>query len=100
MTTTSGDKVRQLFLLGALALAPLTAAASCGSAFCMVDTQWSMQSVTTTPGTRLDLRYEYINQDRVQNGRSRIGGRQISRDHDEVQTINLNFGGTADPPLN
>ena len=92
--------MKQIFLWGALALAPLTAAASCGSAFCMVDTQWSMQGVTTTSGTRLDLRYEYINQDRVQNGRSRIGVGEIPRDHDEVQTVNRNFVGTLDHSFN
>src|SRR5207247_1090304 len=79
----------------ALALCtPLGAAASCGSAFCMVDTQWSMQGVNVTPGTRLDLHYEYINQDRVQNGRRRIGVGEIPRDHDEVQTVNRNVIGT------
>ena len=81
----------------ALALCtPLGAAASCGSAFCMVDTQWSMQGVNVTPGTRFDLHYEYINQNRVQNGRRRIGVGEIPRDHDEVQTVNRNFIGTLD----
>ena len=81
----------------ALALCtPLGAAASCGSAFCMVDTQWSMQGVNVTPGTRFDLHYEYINQDRVQNGRRRIGVGEIPRDHDEVQTVNRNVIGTLD----
>jgi len=75
---------------------PLGAAASCGSAFCMVDTQWSMQGVNVTPGTRFDLHYEYINQDRVHNGRRRIGVGEIPRDHDEVQTVNRNFIGTLD----
>jgi len=81
----------------ALALCtPLGAAASCGSAFCMVDTQWSMQGVNVTPGTRFDLHYEYINQNRVQNGRRRIGVGEIPRDHDEVRTVNRNFIGTLD----
>src|SRR3989449_4799346 len=84
----------------ALALCtPLGAAASCGSAFCMVDTQWSMQGVNVTPGTRFDLHYEYINQNRVQNGRTRIGVDEIPRDHDEVQTVNRNFIGTLDHNL-
>ena len=89
-----------LLAMGALLLAPLTAVASCGSAFCMVDTQWSMQGVSTTAGTRLDLRYEYINQDRLQNGRSRVGVGEIPRDHDEVQTVNRNFVGTLDHTFN
>jgi len=84
----------------ALALcAPLGAAASCGSAFCMVDTQWSMQGVNVAPGTRFDLHYEYINQDRVQNGRRRISVGELPRDHDEVQTVNRNFIGTLDHNL-
>ncbi|HXM84099.1 MAG TPA: transporter [Burkholderiales bacterium] len=80
----------------ASALIAMQAQASCGSAFCMVDTNWSMQGVTTAPGTRLDLRYEYINQDRAQNGRHRIAVGEILRDHDEVQTVNRNWVGTLD----
>ena len=87
--------MRRIYLLGAL-LAPLTASASCGSAFCMVDTQWSMQGVNTSAGTRLDLRYEYINQDRLQSERSRVGVGEFPRDHDEVSTLNRNFVGTLD----
>lgn len=62
----------------------------------MVDTQWSMQGITVTPGTRIDLHYEYINQNHLQNGRSRIRVGQIPRDHDEVHTVNRNFIGTVD----
>ena len=62
----------------------------------MVDTQWSMQGVTASAGTRLDLRYEYINQERLQSGRSRAGVGEIPRDHDEVSTLNRNFVGTLD----
>ena len=62
----------------------------------MVDTQWSMQGVDASAGTRLDLRYEYINQDRLQNGRAKIGVGEISRDHDEVSTLNRNYVGTLD----
>lgn len=87
--------MRKLVLAFALCT-PLGAGASCGSAFCMVDTQWSMQGVNVAPGTRFDLHYEYINQDRVQNGRRRIGVGEIPRDHDEVQTVNRNFIGTLD----
>src|SRR5437763_10002115 len=80
----------------ALSAAAMDAHASCGSAFCMVDTQWRMQGVTTEPGTRLDLRYESINQNRLQNGRRSIGAGEIPRDHDEVRTANRNFVGTLD----
>jgi len=55
-----------------------------------------MQGVTTSAGTRLDLRYEYINQDRLQNGRNHVGIGEFPRDHDEVSTLNRNFVGTLD----
>jgi len=87
--------MKRIFLLGAL-LAPLAANASCGSAFCMVDTQWSMQGVDASAGTRLDLRYEYIKQDQPQNERKHIGVGEIPRDHDEVSTLNRNYVGTLD----
>src|SRR5947199_5890618 len=91
--------MKRIFLLGAL-LAPFTVSASCGSAFCMVDTQWSMQGVDTSAGTRFDLRYEYINQEKLQNGRSHAGIGEFPRDHDEVSTLNRNFVGTLDHSFN
>jgi hypothetical protein len=42
---------------------PLSAAASCGSAFCTVDTNWNVQGIWTEPAPRFDLRYESITQD-------------------------------------
>lgn len=53
----------------AAAAAPLlvtvfgTAHASCGSAFCNVNTNWSLQGVWTQAGAHVDLRFEYIDQD-------------------------------------
>jgi len=84
------------FAAAVLCASAAQAQASCGSAFCMLDTQWSMQGVQSEPGTHLDLRYERINQDRVQTGRTRIGVGEIPRDHDEVRTLNRNLVGTLD----
>ena len=43
-------------LLAALALGAATdAGASCGSAFCMINTNWSVQGQSTEPGARFDL---------------------------------------------
>ena len=33
--------------------------ASCGSAFCFVNTNWSLQGIWTQPGPHVDLRFEY-----------------------------------------
>ena len=92
--------------IGALAAAlatfgATTANASCGSAFCFVNTNWSLQGVWTQPGPHVDLRFEYIDQDQPmarQQARSRSG--EIPAHHDEVSTINRNFITTLDYGFN
>lgn len=74
--------------------------ASCGSAFCMVNTNWNVQGAWTEPGGRADLRYEYINQDRPMSGSARVGVGQIPRHHDEVQTANRNWLASFDYAFN
>ncbi len=74
----------------------LAAHASCGSAFCMVNTGWSTQGAWTEPGTRFDLRYEYIDQDQPMSGKDKVGVGQIPRHHDEVSTLNQNLVATLD----
>lgn len=74
----------------------LPAAASCGSAFCLVNTDWSVQGTWTDEGPRFDLRYESVDLDRPLAGRERVAVGQIARDHDEVETKNRNLVGTID----
>jgi len=82
----------------AAVLLPLsgTALASCGSAFCSINTNWNLQGAWTEPGARLDLRYEYINQDQPMSGSNKVSVGQIPRHHDEVSTVNRNWLGTFD----
>ena len=87
----------------ALALAigiPAQALASCGSAFCLINTNWDTHGAWSQPGWRLDLRYESIRQDRLQEGRRRVGIDEIPRDHDEVQTTNRNWMAGIDYTFN
>ena len=72
------------------------AQSSCGSAFCLVNTNWGAQGVWTEPGWRADLRYEYINQDQPRAGSQNVGIGQIPQHHDEVQTLNRNVFATLD----
>jgi len=74
-------------LVAALAL---DAHASCGAAFCLVNTDWASQGSFTDTGLRLDLRYETIDLDQPRNGTGRIGVGQVPRHHDEVETRNRN----------
>jgi hypothetical protein len=83
-----------LFALAIGAAGP--AAASCGSAFCLVNTNWSVQGMWNEPGWRLDLRYEYIDQDQPRAGTHRVGVGEIPAHHDEVRTRNRNLFATLD----
>jgi hypothetical protein len=90
----------RLALACALAALHGPASASCGAAFCMVNTNWNLQGMAAEPGWRLDLRYEFINQDQPMAGDSKIGVGQIRHHHDEVKTINRNYVGTLDYTFN
>jgi hypothetical protein len=83
-------------LSAALAASVSSAHASCGSAFCLLNTNWSAQGIWTEPGWRADLRYEYINQDQPRAGTQDVGVGQISQHHDEVRTVNRNWFATLD----
>ena len=75
---------------------PTAAYGSCGSAFCMVNTNWGVQGVWNEPGFRGDLRFEYIDQDQPRTGTQDIAVGEIPRHHDEVRTINRNLFATID----
>ena len=91
----SSHIVRGAFALACAATA-FAAHASCGSAFCFVNTNWSVQGVWVEPGPRFDLRYEYIDQDQPRAGSKRVAVGQIPQDHDEVYTRNNNLFATID----
>lgn len=78
------------------AMASTAASASCGSAFCMVNTNWGVQGVWNEPGFRADLRYEYIDQDQPRTGTRDIAVGEIPHHHDEVRTVNRNLFATLD----
>jgi hypothetical protein len=84
----------------ALALCAPESHASCGSAFCMVNTSWNVEGAWTEPGARLDLRYEFIDQDQPRSGSNKVGVGQISQHHDEARTVNHNLLATFDYTFN
>lgn len=66
------------------------AMASCGSAFCSINTDWDAQTPWTENATQLDLRMEYINQDQLRAGRDKTTASGEVGAHDEIETRNRN----------
>ena len=81
----------------ALALSPAATQASCGSAFCVLNTNWSTQGVPTVPGTfRLDERFEFVDQKNLMQGSKQISQSEDTADTTELRTINRNLLTTLD----
>jgi hypothetical protein len=81
----------------ALLVAAGTAQASCGAAFCVLNTNWATQGVAHEAGTaRLDVHYEFVDQKHLRSGTKRISPEQDNEDIREVRTINRNWVSTLD----
>jgi len=84
----------------ALLAAAGAAQGSCGSAFCVLDTNWSTQGAAAAPGTaRLDLHYEFVDQKHLRSGTRQIPPEDDNEDIREVRTINRNLVSTLDYAL-
>lgn len=85
----------------ACALAPLfaatTAQASCGSAFCVLNTNWATQGVGHEAGvSRFDLHFEFVDQKNLHSGAKKIAPEDDTEDILEQRTINRNWVATYD----
>jgi hypothetical protein len=81
-------------------LAAPAAFATCGAAFCTVNTNWDAHGAWAEPGWRFDLRYEHVLQDQPQSGTDKLSVGQIPKHHDEVFTQNRNWLATLDYTFN
>ena len=68
-----------------------TAQASCGTAFCSVNSDWGALTGAPEEGSSFDLRYEDITQDQPRAGSRRVAVGELPRHHDEVRTENRNL---------
>lgn len=75
---------------------PSLSAASCGSAFCTVNTDWNVQGVFAEPGGRVELRYEYLRQDQLRAGSRKLSPGEVRQHHDEQYTENQALFGSFD----
>ncbi len=83
-----------LLLAAAAGLIPSLGFASCGAAFCTVNSNWTSESAMVESGSSFDLRYEFIKQDQPRTGTDNIAVGQIPHHHDEVSTYNRNLVAT------
>jgi hypothetical protein len=83
--------LRALAFAGAATAIGASAHASCGAAFCAVNTDWATDALGLSEGAVLDVRFEYIDQDQPRTGSRRIAVGQIPHHHDEVRTVNRNL---------
>jgi outer membrane receptor protein involved in Fe transport len=74
-----------------LLLAAGVAQANCGSAMCLLNTDWSTQGVWTEPGLRMDLRYEAVRQDRLRAGTKTVGPEAVSDELVPLKTRDGNW---------
>lgn len=89
-------RVRSYTIVALLVTAAGNAQASCGAAFCTLNTAWEAQGVPSDPGLRLDMRFEYIDQDQPRAGRREVAVGEIAQHHDEQRTLNRNLIATLD----
>lgn len=90
------SSIPSIVLALAASLNAAMAHASCGAAFCAINTNWNLQGYAPEPGLRLDVRFEFMDQDQPMAGRDKVASGQIRRHHDELRTINRNYVGTLD----
>ena len=76
------------------------AQASCGGAFCTLNTDAGIQGTWNKPGFRLDIRAEYINLDDLRHGSDKTSPQGEVDEHDEIRTINRNLLTTLDWNIN
>ena len=88
----------------ALAVACVTisfnANASCGGAFCTLNTDAGVQGTFTKPGVRLDVRAEFIDMNQLRHGASKVKPAGEVDGHDETRTLNRNLLATLDWNIN
>lgn len=71
--------------------------ASCGAAYCPLNTNWATQGVWVEPGARVDLRYEYLDQDEARSGSGKASAAELAaQHHEEKETVNRNVVASFD----
>ena len=95
--------MKKYMLPVAIAMLAANANASCGSAFCAINTNWDTQGLSSDEGLRVGLRYSYARADRLRAGSSKITPEAPSGSDEEIEnkrTINQALNLDADYTIN
>jgi hypothetical protein len=84
-------------LLAALPSASVFACASCG---CSLSSDWDSQGVSSSKGWKLDLRYDYLNQNEYRHGTSKVAYDPATGQENETYTKNQYFTAGLDYAYN
>ena len=88
-------RLRRNFTLGrfvpALVLASVsTTVLACASCGCTLSSDWDSQGFTTQSGLRLDVRYDYLNQDQLRSGKGKASAADVGNTGQEVEKFTRN----------
>jgi hypothetical protein len=78
--------VRFLFFAGLIHSS--RAAFACSTCGCSLNSDWECQGLATGPGLRWDFRYDYLDQNQIRSGRSKVDVWPVSGHEQELYTRN------------
>ncbi|TAK91286.1 MAG: hypothetical protein EPO06_05925 [Burkholderiaceae bacterium] len=95
--------IHTVFATAFISLAP--AALACSSCGCTLSADWDSQGYSVTPGLRIDLRYDYLDQSQLRSGKGSIdrgsiglpADREIEQDtKNQYTTLGLDYSANRD----
>lgn len=81
-------KKQTQLLLALMVALPSSAVFACASCGCSLSSEWESQGMSGAPGLRIDLRYDYLNQNEVRSGTGKVGTWPMAGHEQEVFTEN------------
>jgi hypothetical protein len=91
---------RKLTIAGLLAALPSASVFACASCGCSLSSDWDSQGVSSSQGWKLDLRYDYLNQNEYRHGTSKVAYDPNTGAENETYTKNQYFTAGLDYSYN
>jgi len=84
-------KVSTRIIGAVLAVFPAAHVFACASCGCSLSSDWDSQGLSSGPGIRVDLRYDYLNQNQVRSGTEKVSNWPVDNHEQELFTKNRYF---------